>query len=42
LQDKYIFMCGPSSMIKSLKMQFKKLGVKEHQFIVEEPVKNFV
>jgi len=36
LQDKYIFMCGPSSMIKSLKMQFKKLGVKEHQFIVED------
>jgi len=36
LQDKYLFMCGPSSMIKSLKMQFKKLGVKEHQFIVED------
>ena len=36
LQDKHIFMCGPSPMIKSLKMQFKKLGAKEHQFIVED------
>jgi predicted ferric reductase len=36
LQDKYIFMCGPSPMIESLKIQFKKLGVKEHQFIVED------
>jgi len=36
LKDKYIFMCGPSPMIESLKMQFKKFGVKEHQFIVED------
>jgi len=36
LQDKYIFMCGSSSMVESLIKQFKKLGVKEQQFIVED------
>ncbi|MBU1043203.1 MAG: ferric reductase-like transmembrane domain-containing protein [Candidatus Omnitrophica bacterium] len=36
LQDKYIFICGPLPMAKALIKQFKVLGVKNEQFIVED------
>jgi predicted ferric reductase len=36
VQDKNVFMCGPTPMVESLIIQFKALGVKDQQIIVED------
>ena len=36
LQDKYIFLCGPTPMIASLIKQFKNMGVREDRIIIED------
>ncbi len=36
LKNKYIFICGPSTMVCSLLKQFKSLGVGDSQIIVED------
>jgi predicted ferric reductase len=34
--DKYIFLCGPSPMMTSLMAQFKAMGVRKEQIIIED------
>jgi len=36
VKNKNIFLCGPSPMVESLIRQFKSLGVKDRQIIVED------
>jgi predicted ferric reductase len=36
VRDKNIFLCGPSPMVESFIGQFKSLGLKDHQLIVED------
>lgn len=36
LENKYIFLCGPSPMVDALMSGFKDLGVKQEQFVVED------
>lgn len=36
VQDKYIFLCGPTRMVNSLIKEFLALGVKTEQFVVED------
>ncbi|MFN2365662.1 MAG: hypothetical protein ABR523_04275 [Desulfurivibrionaceae bacterium] len=36
IEDKYIFLCGPSPMTDSLIKQFSKIGVPAEQIVVED------
>ena len=36
IQGKYIFLCGPSPMVDDLIRQFKAMGLKNQQIIVED------
>jgi len=36
VQEKYVFLCGPSPMVNALIRQFKALGLQRHQIIVED------
>jgi ferredoxin-NADP reductase len=36
VRDKNIFLCGPTPMVESMIGQFKSLGVKDRQIIVED------
>jgi predicted ferric reductase len=36
IQEKFIFLCGPSAMVESLVRQFRNLGVPEGQIVVED------
>jgi predicted ferric reductase len=36
IQDKYIFLCGPSVMVDSLTKQFLQLGIHKEQIIIED------
>jgi predicted ferric reductase len=36
LENKYIFLCGPLPMTNALIAQFKALGVKDEQFVIED------
>lgn len=36
IQEKYIFLCGPSPMVDDLIRQFKAMGLKNQQIIVED------
>jgi len=36
VRDKYIFLCGPSPMVTGLIRQFRKMGIRDDQIIIED------
>jgi predicted ferric reductase len=36
IRDKFVFLCGPDSMVNSLITQMREMGMEQHQIIVED------